>query len=231
MPVCSGPAEADPAGLVADDVSTSLLPSELQMVQFVDYKLRDINSVKSLARALGALPLGHQLPNPLPPVPEPPISYLASLSNHIDLASFLDLEAQSRILIELKSSLRDPATSLDSELLLRRLRARNDLFTKIAKDIDQVLVPAPTARRFIAAPQTVRQKPVIAPLTNPAEREKIARLRIGCNGCCGLRHFRRFLAFNQLKQKRLLFVLAVYVWMAVAFVGGATDSAGHLENC
>jgi hypothetical protein len=164
--------------LVADDVSTSLLPSELHKIQFVDYKLRDINSIKSLARALGALPLGHQLPNPLPPAPEPPISYLASLSNQIDLASFLDLEAQSRILIELKSSLRDPATSLDSELLLKRLRARNDLFAKIAEDIDQVLVPAPTARRFLAAPQTVRQKPVIAPLTDAAEREKIARLRI-----------------------------------------------------
>lgn len=124
------------------------------------------------------MPLGHQLPNPLPPAPEPPISYLASLSNQIDLASFLDLEAQSRILIELKSSLIDPATSLDSELLLKRLRARNDLFAKIAEDIDQVLVPAPTARRFLAAPQTVRQKPVIAPLTDAAEREKIARLRI-----------------------------------------------------
>jgi hypothetical protein len=108
--------------LVAEDVSVSLLPAELQKVQFVNYQHRDINSIKALARALQALPLGKELPEPLPTAPEPPISYLASLSHLIDLASFLDLDTQSRIVIELKSSLRDPATALDAQLLLKRLR-------------------------------------------------------------------------------------------------------------
>lgn len=61
--------------LVADDVSTSLLPSELQKIQFVDYKLRDINSIKSLARALGHChsatsfqTLCRQLPSPRFPI-------------------------------------------------------------------------------------------------------------------------------------------------------------------
>ena len=210
--------------LVADDVSTSLLPSELQKIQFVDYKLRDINSIKSLARALGSLPLGHQLPNPLPPAPEPPISYLASLSNQIDRASFLDLEAQSRILIELKSSLRDPATSLDSELLLKRLRARHDLFAKIAEDIDQVLVPAPTARRFLVTPQAVKQKPLVMPLTNAAEREKIAQLRIWVQWLLWATPITAFFSVLQFKQKRLMFLLSFY-FFALSFLIAATDQA------
>jgi hypothetical protein len=120
--------------LVAEDVSVSLLPAQLQKVQFVNYQHRDINSIKALARAMQALPLGKELPEPLPTAPEPPISYLASLSHQIDLASFLDLDTQSRIVIELKSSLRDPATALDAQLLLKRLRGRHDLFAKFAED-------------------------------------------------------------------------------------------------
>jgi hypothetical protein len=158
-------------------VSVSLLPAELQQVQFVNYQHRDINSIKALARALQALPLGKELPEPMPTAPEPPISYLASLSNQIDLASFLDLEAQSRIVIELKSSLRDSATSLDAQLLLKRLRGRHDLFAKIAEDIDQVLVPSRPSRRLIATPQAARMKAVHTPMFAIAEREKIATFR------------------------------------------------------
>jgi hypothetical protein len=163
--------------LVAEDVSVSLLPAELQKVQFVNYQHRDINSIKALARALQALPLGKELPEPLPTAPEPPISYLASLSHQIDLASFLDLDTQSRIVIELKSSLRDPATALDAQLLLKRLRGRHDLFAKIADDIDQVLLSSRTPRRLIATPQAARVKAVPKPMIAIAERETIATLR------------------------------------------------------
>jgi hypothetical protein len=163
--------------LVAEDVSVSLLPAELQKVQFVNYQHRDINSIKALARALQALPLGKELPEPLPTAPEPPISYLASLSHQIDLASFLDLDTQSRIVIELKSSLRDPATALDAQLLLKRLRGRHDLFAKIADDIDQVLLPSRTPRRLIATPQAARVKAVPTPMIAVAERETMATLR------------------------------------------------------
>jgi hypothetical protein len=163
--------------LVGEDVSVSLLPAELQKVQFVNYQHRDINSIKALARALQALPLGKELPEPLPTAPEPPISYLASLSHQIDLASFLDLDTQSRIVIELKSSLRDPATALDAQLLLKRLRGRHDLFAKIVDDIDQVLLPSRTPRRLIATPQAARVKAVPTPMIALAERETIATLR------------------------------------------------------
>ena len=163
--------------LVAEDVSVSLLPAQLQKVQFVNCQHRDINSIKALARALQALPLGKELPEPLPTAPEPPISYLASLSHQIDLASFLDLDTQSRIVIELKSSLRDPATALDAQLLLKRLRGRQDLFAKIADDIDQVLLPSRTPRRLIATPQAARVKAVPKPMIAIAERETMATLR------------------------------------------------------
>ncbi|MFZ9752131.1 MAG: toll/interleukin-1 receptor domain-containing protein [Cyanobium sp.] len=204
--------------LVAEDVSVSLLPAELQQVQFVNYQHRDINSIKALARALQALPLGQELPEPLPTAPEPPISYLASLSNQIDLASFLDLEAQSRIVIELKSSLRDSATSLDAQLLLKRLRGRHDLFAKIAEDIDQVLVPSRPSRRLIATPQAARPKSVPTPLIDMAEREKIAQLKIGVQLLLWATPFTAFVSARNFQQKWLHALAYSYLFFGVLLV-------------
>jgi hypothetical protein len=72
-----------------------------------------------------------------------PLSYLATLSQQIETPSALSFEEQSRLVVELKRGLRDPATFQDSRDLLGRLRARRDLLATIAEEIDEVVVRVP----------------------------------------------------------------------------------------
>ncbi len=122
-------------------------------------------------------------------------------------------------MIELKSSLRDPATSLDAQLLLKRLRGRHDLFAKIAEDIDQVLTPSRPSRRLIATPQAARPKlvlnpllaavqsgkpkPLLNPLSDTTEQEKIARLRIWVQWLLWATPLTAFFSAHHFKQKWL----------------------------
>src|SRR6266850_5457044 len=62
--------------LAADGVPTNLLPPRLSKIQFVDYRKQDRDSAFGLARALRSVPPPAPLPEPLPPAPEAPVSYL-----------------------------------------------------------------------------------------------------------------------------------------------------------
>src|SRR5579863_7780410 len=66
--------------LVADGVSTNLLPPALSLVQFVDYTKQDRAAALALARAFAVIPPARPLPDPLPPAPDAPVSYLGGLS-------------------------------------------------------------------------------------------------------------------------------------------------------
>lgn len=125
--------------LVAEGVSTNLLPPALSQIQFVDYRKQDRNAAFRLARALTTVPPPEPLPEPLPPPPEAPISYLTSLTEKIETASTLNYEKQSTLLVDLKRSLREPETADDAHVLLERLRKRRDLLATIAEEIDELL--------------------------------------------------------------------------------------------
>jgi hypothetical protein len=139
--------------LVADGVSTDVLPRHLAQHQRIDYRKRDLDCVRQLARALSALPPARPLPDPLPLAPEAPLSHLASLTTRIAGADAMTYEEQCALLIDLWRSLRVPATRVDAYSLLERLRNRPDLFKAIAEDIDELLdthvpmPPAPSGRR------------------------------------------------------------------------------------
>jgi hypothetical protein len=61
--------------LLADGVSTNLLPPAPSVIQFVDYRKRDDHgSALQLAKALWAIPAPKPLPNPLPSPPAVPES-------------------------------------------------------------------------------------------------------------------------------------------------------------
>jgi hypothetical protein len=126
--------------LVRDGLSLNVLPPALSQVQFIDFRQRHVEAVIALSRALQSLPVGVPLPDPLPAPPEVPVSYLATLSQQIETPSALSFEEQSRLVVELKRGLRDPATFQDSRDLLGRLRARRDLLATIAEEIDEVVV-------------------------------------------------------------------------------------------
>jgi hypothetical protein len=117
-------------------------------VQFIDFRQRHVEAIIALSRALQSLPVGLPLPDPLPAPPEVPLSYLATLSQQIETPSALSFEEQSRLVVELKRGLRDPATFQDSRDLLGRLRARRDLLATIAEEIDEVVVRGPKRQRI-----------------------------------------------------------------------------------
>jgi hypothetical protein len=125
--------------LAADGVSINLLPPELSQIQYVDYRKQDRSTAFSLARALASIPPAKPLPDPLPPPPEVPVSYLGGLARKIDNAATLSYEEQSALLTDLRTSFRDAAIADDSRALLEKLRKRRDLFATIAAEIDDLL--------------------------------------------------------------------------------------------
>ena len=125
--------------LVSDGVSTNLLPPELAQIQFIDYRKTDRNAAFSLARALTSIPPSKPLPDPLPPPPEIPVSYLGSLASKIDSASTLSREEQSALLVDLRKSLRDVEAADDTRILLERMSGRRDLLADIAQEIYDLL--------------------------------------------------------------------------------------------
>ncbi len=88
--------------LAANDVSTNLLPPALSKIQFVDYRNTDREAAFRLARAFNLLPKPSTLPDPQPPPPEAPISYLGNLAEQIDTISTLNYEKQCAILTDLR---------------------------------------------------------------------------------------------------------------------------------
>src|SRR5262249_4599908 len=122
--------------LVADGVSTKLLPPALSRIQIVDYRQPNRSSALALARAIAIIPPSEHLPDPLPSPPEIPISYLGSLAQRIETSTSLSYEMQSALLVDLRKGLHDPEVVIDAGTLLERLRKRRDLFATIADEID-----------------------------------------------------------------------------------------------
>ena len=133
--------------VVADGVSAALLPPALSQVQLVQYRGQDRSEAFRLARAVNALPATPPLPDPLPPSPEVPTSYLGQLAEKVDTANVLSYEEQTSLLVDLRRGMQDPSTRDDSRTLLARLRRRRDLFASIAEEIDGA-----TARAAMAVP-------------------------------------------------------------------------------
>ena len=133
--------------LTSQGVSTNLLPPALSQIQVLDYRDRNPEAALRLARAFGSMPPAAPLPNPLPPSPEVPISYLGGLAEKVDAASTLALAEQSALVLDLKHGLRDHETAEDTRTLLARLRKRRDLFASVAEEIDELLAAGRTDTR------------------------------------------------------------------------------------
>lgn len=167
--------------LVSEKVSTNLLPTVLSQIQFVDYKNQDRDAAFRLARALNTIPPAKPLPDPLPAIPEAPISYLGSLNEKVETTSTLSYEEQSVLVIDLKKSLRDPGNADDTRILLERLKKRRDLFATIAQEIDDLLdnprqaVPVPP-RTSVPKPQQTRDTPRQTPMRSAPPSSNIKRL-------------------------------------------------------
>jgi hypothetical protein len=125
--------------ILVDDVSTNLLPPALTAIHFVDYRDKGRNSVLGLVKALNSLPEPSPPPDPLPPSPEVPISYLGNLKAEIETSQTLSFEDQSAILLKLKERLKNEAEEKDVYQLLRKFKQRDELYHRIAEQIDELL--------------------------------------------------------------------------------------------
>jgi hypothetical protein len=125
--------------LIAEGVSTALLPEALSQIHFVDYRNpNDKSAALEVGRALNAAAVLAALPDPLPAPPAVPVSYLGALATRV-VAPSLSYEEQTALVVDIKTSLRDSATADDARQLLLKLKRRPDLLAKTEKEIDELL--------------------------------------------------------------------------------------------
>jgi TM2 domain-containing membrane protein YozV len=125
--------------LMSEEVSVSLLPRCLAEIQYVDYRRQDRQTAFALIRAINRLPAPAPLPDPLPEAPAAPGSHLGELKERIDSTGELNIEEQIAIVFKLKEEIRVGRSPDEVRGLLRRLRERDDLRAKVAKEIEAAL--------------------------------------------------------------------------------------------
>jgi hypothetical protein len=152
--------------LLSDEVRNTHLPAAIAQIQYVDYCKQDKQAAFALMRAIAGLPAPPPLPDPLPNPPPVPISYVVSLKEKIDNPAPLDFQEQIALVIELRDRFREGRPAGEVAPLLDRLKRRDDLLAKVAREIDTVL--AEIARGPDSAPP--RKKPAKDEAT-PPDRE------------------------------------------------------------
>jgi hypothetical protein len=156
--------------LVKDDVSDSLLPPALAGIQRVDYTGLDKVALSALVRGLSSVPDAPALPEPLPPEPEVPATYLFDLKEEIDGTTELTSAKQEEILRQLRERLdegHEPAALLQ---LLDMMGRRADLLVRTAQGIEELRARVPGASRAptpAAAPPQPEPEPVATAPTMP----------------------------------------------------------------
>jgi hypothetical protein len=152
--------------LLAEGVSLNLLPPALSAIQYVDYRRQERHEALALARAIAALPRAAALPDPMPEPPPAPMSYLSGLKDQIEAATPLTFEDQTALVVRLKQRLVERDTRADARKLLMQLRSRDDLFAKVASEIDGTLGTA-GQREPTAPARPVSRDPIAAPPPPP----------------------------------------------------------------
>ncbi len=154
--------------ILVDDISTNLLPPALTTIHYVDYRDKDRNSLISLVKSLNALPPAQPMPDPLPVPPEVPISYLGNIKKEIETSKVLSFEDQSAILLKLKERLKNKDEAKDVYELLGRFKRRDELYHRIAEQIEEILQAGP-AYSQISSP-IEKKEPRIQSSANPRTR-------------------------------------------------------------
>ncbi len=148
--------------IIADGVSPGLLPPGLSQIQLLDYRKRDRDAAFALARAFSQLPPAAALPDPLPEPPERPVSAMDALNAMVVSPDDLKFEEQTALFVRLREYLSDPVHRDDARQLIDKLRRRDDLYAKVAAQIDSAL-DRETSARASAAETTQKAKPKPAP--------------------------------------------------------------------
>ncbi len=125
--------------LVSDGINLNMLSAPLNEIQVTDYRRRDKAAALALLKSINTAPATEPLPDPLPPSPCVPVSYLSTLRDKIDCNDPMSPQDQITLLFELEEELRDGRSPAETRDLLLRLKRRDDLLAKIAAKIDALL--------------------------------------------------------------------------------------------
>ncbi|MCI0737357.1 MAG: TIR domain-containing protein [Beijerinckiaceae bacterium] len=123
---------------LSENVLTDSVAPDLSELQWVDYSHPDKQALKSLWRAIRLSRKVPPLPDPLPPAPPVPISYLSSLRAKIDSESQLQKQEQFLLVSELRQQFRERVPAKEIMDLLQHLKRRDDLFATVSQDIDDL---------------------------------------------------------------------------------------------
>ena len=126
-------------------VLPELLPPWLAALQIVDFTQPGDRAAFELIGALSKLSPAKPLPDPLPPPPAVPVSYLSDLSERV-VAPKLDLDEQLSLVGKLKPGLGRPREREAVLEIIRRFRSRDDLYLTPAQELDAMLAAAGGAK-------------------------------------------------------------------------------------
>ncbi len=125
--------------LVADGINLNLLSAPLHEIQVTDYRSRDKGAAFALLKALNATPACAPLPEPLPPPPAVPVSYLGTLKERIDFNGTLGAQEQNLLFLELEEAIQEGRSPAEVKELLLSLKRRDDLLAKVAVRVDAAI--------------------------------------------------------------------------------------------
>lgn len=124
---------------VVEGVNLSLLTPPLSEFQVLDYRRADKKAAFNLVKAINIAPDNPPLPDPLPPQPPVPVSYLSTLKERIDAEEPLTSQAQITLLFKLEEGLRDGRSPNEIKDLLLRFKRRDELLAKVGVQIDAAI--------------------------------------------------------------------------------------------
>lgn len=157
-------------------VSMEALPSDLALLQCVDYTAPTADAAFHLARGIDQCAGAQVVPTELPPRPPVPLSYLSSISDCIR-ASSLSLDEQLALVAKLRGAIGHDSDRAGALELLNRLQQREDLFLSCAEEIDRTL----TEHSRDASRQATDHPPdgldLAAPHFDSATRNAVERYR------------------------------------------------------
>src|SRR4029079_9969905 len=125
--------------LVADGINLNLLSAPINEIQVADYRSRDKGAAFALLKALNATQACPPLPDPLPPAPAVPVSYLGTLKERIDVNGPLSVQEQNLLFLELEEAMDEGRSPTELRELLLSLKRRDDLLAKVGVKVDAAL--------------------------------------------------------------------------------------------
>jgi hypothetical protein len=144
--------------VMIERVRPELLPAHLASVQIVDFTDPAGSAAFDLTGALLQLPAPHPLPDPLPPEPAVPISYLSDLSERIQAAN-MNLDEQLSLVGRLRQGLAKPRERDAVLELVQRLKQRNDLYHATAQELELMTAAALAKEATPSPPPTTGGTP------------------------------------------------------------------------